>query len=294
MLRSARPFAFVLSMAFLSAMSIYSAATAQDEPQHPRSYYPTLAQSDLETCQADIGELRKDVISHYRTLAKNYAPGGASHYGPENDADSRRYTEWANTAAAKSPAAWYAEGVDDGDGIIHGLKDINENAESNLSAYRNLAKGFDASGFPRPSDDGYDVEFSDFRLSTYYAAQGCVAKVWMAKYDAMHPGEEAAATGTENGVCTHTPDEELAAFKADVEKIQAAHPQPDVSVGARNIYRWSYALSLGALDKLEQRRTCLGKYYSEQFSNYDGIRISSKKGCEDLSSAGGSCPVEFP
>lgn len=283
-----------LTIALISAVSMFSVAMAQDETEHPRSYYPTLTRSDLESCQTEIGGLQKDVISHYRALAKSYGPGGENHYGPENDADNNRYTEWANAAAAKNPVTWYEQGVDDGDATIGGLNGMNGNAENVHSWYSNLAKGLDQYGGPRRPDDSYDVVFNEYHQPVYEAAETCIAKNWMAKFNAMHPDETPVVSAPSGDICTRTPEEERDAFNADILGIRADHPKPDEDAGSRATYRWTYAFALVGLDKIELRRQCLGQYYAPNLAALEKARNDAKKGCEDLSSVGGPCPKEFP
>lgn len=103
----------------------------------------------------------------------------------------------------------------------------------------------------------------------------------------------ASGSGSPGGICVGTPEDELVIFNAEIETIRAAHPQPGEDAGARANYSWTYAFALVGLEKIKPHRECLGKYYSPNFDTLEGMRVSAKKGCKDLSSVGGDCPVDF-
>lgn len=207
MLKSARLFVLALVILLAPALLIYSAAVAQDEAEHPDGYYPTLALAELEPCRAQFAVEQADVVRDLRAQAAEYAPGGKYyHAGDENAARNVMIlTDEANRDAAMDPLAWYARGID-GDGTFFGgMEMINDYADGVI--YSNILKGLNQGGGPR---EALGLPYSDFGISEahYYAAETCIANIWMGRFAAMHPelsqpSKSAALTAAQSELCTN-------------------------------------------------------------------------------------------
>jgi hypothetical protein len=86
--------------------------------------------------------------------------------------------------------------------------------------------------------------------------------------------------------CTRTPDQELAAFNSDMERLRSLNPIPGGG-GARDQYVWMASFAAESLKRLEPRRVCLGRHYEANRSTLVNARNAAVDGCEATSTSRG-------
>jgi tetratricopeptide (TPR) repeat protein len=168
-----------------------STPMARAEDERPRSYYPVLTVADLQVCRGQFAAVQADSVRGLRAEAANYAPGGK--YSSSNGAadNFKTYSGFASEDAAMDPVSWYARGIGGGEGgpSVGKLEFINEYNDDEF--YGNILKGLDGYGRARdPSPANFAEYYYGITEAHYYAAETCVARVWMAKFDKMHPGKK--------------------------------------------------------------------------------------------------------
>ncbi|CAN5437729.1 hypothetical protein BH09PSE4_BH09PSE4_22990 [soil metagenome] len=185
-------------IALIGSASVADSSFAQDRPAHPRSYYPVLRPSDLEQCRGQLTEVTDDYVVHLLAERADYLPGGISAPGGRNAYNYRagavaEYDREIAKVRALGPIAWYAKGIGEEDGNFPGLESINAYPENTNKYYDNFLKGLDGQGRPLRLWNHQDRRQLAVTQDVFSRAETCIAKVWQAKFDVLHPVHRAPA-----------------------------------------------------------------------------------------------------
>lgn len=99
-------------------------------------------------------------------------------------------------------------------------------------------------------------------------------------------GQQQAAAPAQSNQCARTPDQELAAYNAEVEQVRQRNPIPSAG-GSRDQFVWMASFAAEGLRRLEPHRACLGPHYETNRSALANARNTAVNGCEGLSTSTG-------
>lgn len=125
---------------------------------------------------------------------------------------------------------------------------------------------------------GYDDRPPQYGQATQRAFDETVAR---ARADGS--GQEQAGAARANQ-CARTPDQEVAAFDAEMGQVRARNPIPDVTAGTRAQYVWAASFGEESLRRIEPYRVCMAHRYEPLRNDLINVRDTAIRGCEATSS----------
>lgn len=177
--RAIRPTKMLASLCMISASVMPAGVGAQGASN------PILTREDISLCHAQFAALQAEVVQHFRLAA-------ADQQADANGAQNRTYFNGrASETAAKDPVSFYYDGVmSDGQGVGDIPTRNQFDAALNFQIFqRTLTEDVDP-------DAAGGLRYFLYRNQTARAADRCVARIWMDKYEGR---QQVARAGPEPG-----------------------------------------------------------------------------------------------